>query len=57
MTPDDGTDKLDADLKAQDAVMAKLQSTIAENKEASGEIKKSLDNLDAATQKLEKEEG
>jgi hypothetical protein len=53
MTPDDGTDKLDADLRAQDAAMAKLQSTVAENKKASGEIKKSLDNLEAATEKLQ----
>jgi CheY-like chemotaxis protein len=52
MTPGQGTDKLDADLKAQDVAMVKLQSTVAENKEASEELKKALERLEGGTQKV-----
>jgi hypothetical protein len=55
MTPEERQKKLDAEIKEQDAAMARLQSSVAENKEASGEIKKSLDDLDAVTEKIEEE--
>jgi hypothetical protein len=53
MTPEQRAKKLDAEMKEQDAAMAKLESSIAKNKEASGEIKKSLENLEAVTEKIE----
>ena len=52
MTPGQGTDKLDADLKAQDVAMVKLQSTVAENKEAGEGLKKALERLEGGTQKV-----
>ena len=57
MTPKKRTEKLDAELKDQADEMVKLQGNVAENKEATEELKKSLDDLDTATQKTEKEEG
>jgi DNA-binding transcriptional regulator PaaX len=57
MTPEQMTDKLDAELKDQEVAMVKLRSNVAENKEASQDLKESLENLEAVTEKLEKEAG
>jgi phage shock protein A len=57
MTPEQKTDKLDSELKDQEVAMVKLRSNVAENKEASEDLKKSLENLEAVTEKLEKEGG
>jgi len=37
--------------------VVELQSIIAENNEATGELKEALENLQAVTQKLENEKG
>jgi NACalpha-BTF3-like transcription factor len=57
MSPEQKADKLDAELKDQDIELVKLQGNVAKNKEASKELQKSLENLEAATKKLEKEQG
>ena len=57
MNPEDGLNKLDSELKEQDAVMETLHGTIADNKEASEELKKALVNLEGVAEKIEKEEG
>lgn len=57
MTPESNTDDLDARLEEEGIAMTELRSNVAENKEASKELEKSLDELEAATQKLaDKEE-
>ncbi len=55
MSPEQKANKLDAELKDQDIELVKLQGNVAKNKEASKELQKSLENLEAATKKLEKE--
>jgi hypothetical protein len=50
MTAEDG-------MKVQDIVMETLQNTIVESKEASEGLKKALERLEGATEKVEKEEG
>jgi septal ring factor EnvC (AmiA/AmiB activator) len=57
MTPEQKADKLDAELKDQEVAMAQLQSKVGENKEASEELNKSLQKLDAVTEKVEGEKG
>jgi methyl-accepting chemotaxis protein len=57
MNPEDGLDKLDSKLKEQGAVVEKLHGGIAEYKEASEELKKALEKLDAAAEKIAKEQG
>ena len=57
MTPEEESDKLDAKLKEDKAAMAKLQSTVAETKEASEELEKSLEKLEAFTKKAEEKKG
>jgi hypothetical protein len=44
-------------MKGEGVEMAKLQSNLAENKEASKELEKSLENLEAATKKVEGNKG
>jgi hypothetical protein len=50
-------DKLDAKLKQENAAMGKLQSNVAETKEASKRLTESIDSLEDATRKREEEEG
>ena len=57
MSPEQKANKLDAELKDQDIELVKLQGNVAKNKEASKELQKSLENLEAATKNLEKEQG
>ena len=57
MTLRKSTDKLDVGMKEQEAVVEELQSKVAENKEASKELGKALDNLEVATDKVEEEKG
>ena len=57
MTPEERTKKLDAEMKREGVEMAKLQSNLAENKEASQELKESLENLEAVTKKIEEDKG
>jgi hypothetical protein len=57
MTPEQKADKLDAELKDQEVAIAQLQSKVAENKEASEELNKSLEKLDDVTEKVEGEKG
>jgi uncharacterized coiled-coil protein SlyX len=57
MTPKQRADKLDAKLKDQEVELVELQSNVAENKEAGQELNKTLENLEAVTQKLEEKEG
>ena len=57
MTPERGMEKLDAGLKDEPDAIAKLQGTVAENKKASSDLKKSLVHLEEVTQKLEEEHG
>jgi len=57
MTAEERAKKLKDEMKEQNIAMAKLESSVAENKKASGEIKKSLDNLEAVTEKIEEEKG
>jgi uncharacterized coiled-coil protein SlyX len=52
MNPEERADNLDAELKEQEGELEKLQSSVAENKEASKELDKSLDELESATEKL-----
>jgi hypothetical protein len=54
------TDSLDARLirlKKEGTELTDLQSSVAENKEASAELEKSLDQLEATTKKLEDQSG
>jgi hypothetical protein len=55
MTPEKGTNKLDAKLQEQEEAIVELQGKIAENKEAGEELKESLDHLEEVTEKIEKE--
>ena len=57
MSPEQKAEKLDSELKDQEGELVKLQGNIAKNKEASEELNKSLENLEAVTKKLEKEQG
>jgi hypothetical protein len=57
MIPGDETDKLDARLREEEAAITELQKSVGENKEASKEVKESLDNLEAPREKLEGEGG
>ena len=57
MTPEQNTDKLDAKLDEEGIALAKLRSNLAENKEASQELKESLENLEAVTKKVEEDKG
>jgi hypothetical protein len=52
MDAEQSTDDLDARLEEEGTALAELQSSVAVNKEASKELEKSLDELEAATQKL-----
>jgi hypothetical protein len=52
MEPEQSTDGLDARLEEEGAALAKLQGSLAENKKASEGLEKSLDELEAAAQKL-----
>jgi hypothetical protein len=56
MTSDDGRDKLDDAMEEQAAAMAKLQSTVAENKTASEGMKKALERLDGARARIEEKD-
>ena len=55
MTPEQKADKLDAGLKDEQDAIAKLQSTVAESKEASEDLKDSLERLEEVTKQLEEE--
>ncbi len=55
MTSEKRTDRLDAELKEEEVATAELQSNVAENKKAVEGLKESLENLEAATRKVEKE--
>jgi hypothetical protein len=44
-------------MKGEGVEMAKLQSNLAENKEASRELKESLENLETVTKKIEEDKG
>jgi uncharacterized coiled-coil protein SlyX len=57
MTSEERADKLDAELKDQEVAMEKLQSNVAESKQAVEELKESLENLEDVTRKVEKEKG
>jgi uncharacterized coiled-coil protein SlyX len=57
MNPEERTDKLNAKLKKQESEIEKLQSNVAENKEATKELKKSLENLESVTKKVEEDKG
>jgi hypothetical protein len=50
--PEQNTDDLDAKLKEEGTALTELRSSVTENKEPSQELEKSLDGLEAATQKL-----
>jgi uncharacterized coiled-coil protein SlyX len=57
ISPEQRTDKIDAELKKQEAVMEELQAHVAENKEACEGLQKSLENLEAVTQRLVEKDG
>ena len=57
MKPEQSTDKLDARSAEEGVALASLRSSVAENKEASKELEKSLDELEAATKTLTEDNG
>jgi hypothetical protein len=57
MAPKQNMDRLDAKLSEEGIALAKLKSNLAENKQASEELKESLENLETVTKKIEENKG
>jgi predicted nucleic acid-binding Zn-ribbon protein len=57
MAPEQNMDRLDAKLSEEGIALAKLKSNLAENKQASEELKESLENLETVTKKIEENKG